>query len=234
MPTFDSNELLECLKTLCVLDKDWIRCTTEPDQFYNRIVHFSTDKTLGVRTPQNTKLLAYVNPILLSHKPISLKCSTNVYKNWPLGHGSHRISGNTGPLMPTIADAKNNGFSDVLWLLDDYIKEMSILNVFVLIQSRYGHLELITPPNDGCIVNGVTRKSIVEMGQMIFDKWGVKVVEREMSIHEMIAAGREDRLLEMFGAATHRSIMPIERVVYRDTIMKLNTETGGSFGKELK
>ena len=46
---------------------------------------------------------------------------------------------------------------DVLWLLDDYIKEMTILNIFMLQESRYGHLELLTPPNDGCILNGVTR-----------------------------------------------------------------------------
>jgi len=96
-----------------------------------------------------------LNPVILKAKPISLKCSYNVHKNWPLGHGAVRISGNLGPLMPSVTDAKMNGFDDVLWLLDDYIKEMTILNVFILQQSRLGHLELVTPPDDGCIFNGV-------------------------------------------------------------------------------
>ena len=34
--------------------------------------------------------------------------------------------------MPAVSDAKNNGFDDVLWLLDDYIKECTVLNVFVI------------------------------------------------------------------------------------------------------
>ena len=121
------------------------------------MVHFSTDKTLGVRTSHATKLLVMLNPISLKQKPITLKCSTSINKNWPLGHGDQRLAGNLGPLVPVVTDAKNNGFDDVLWLLDDYIKEMTILNVFVLQMSRYGHLELLTPPDDGCILNGVTR-----------------------------------------------------------------------------
>lgn len=62
-----------------------------------------------------------------------------------------------------MTDAKNNGFDDVLWMLDDYIKEMTILNVFTLWQSRYGDFELITPPNDGCIMNGVSRQTILDL-----------------------------------------------------------------------
>lgn len=132
MPTFDQKELLGCIKSLVQLDKDWIDVTADPDQFYTRMVHFSTDKTLGVRTPQATKMLVMLNPVLLKAGEISLKCSVNVNKNWPLGHGQYRVSGNLGPLMPSVTDAKMNGFDDVLWLLDDYVKEMTILNVFML------------------------------------------------------------------------------------------------------
>ena len=110
----------------------------DPDQFYSRMVHFSTDKTLGVRTPYATKMLVMLNPVMFKQRPISLKCSTNVNKNWPLGHGRYRVSGNLGPLVPSVADAKNNGFDDVLWLLDDYIKELTILNVFILQKCRTG------------------------------------------------------------------------------------------------
>ena len=167
MPTFSEDELHGCIKELCKLDKDWLEITSQPDQFYARMVHFSTDKTMGVRSPHNTKLLVMLNPVLLKQRPISLKCSQGVNKNWPLGHGQFRVSGNLGPLMPSVTDAKMNGFTDVLWLLDDYIKELTILNVFMLQQSRLGHTELLTPPDDGCILNGVTRQSILDMGEEI-------------------------------------------------------------------
>jgi len=53
MPLFDTDELHECIKELVTLDKEWIidPNIADPDQFYARMVHFSTDKTLGVRTP---------------------------------------------------------------------------------------------------------------------------------------------------------------------------------------
>lgn len=87
MPVFDKGELLDCIKELVILDKEWMYANDEPDQFYTRMVHFATDKTLGVRTPHATRLLAMINPVMLNAKPITLKCSTNVNKNWPLGHG---------------------------------------------------------------------------------------------------------------------------------------------------
>lgn len=131
MPSFDKQELLECLKPLMQLDREWIDHYDEPDQFYTRLLHISTDKTLGVRTPQFTKIIGLLNPIQVKSKPISLKCSSQA-KNWPLGHGSFRISGNMGPLVPYVSDAKSNGFDDVLWLMDDYIKECTVLNVFII------------------------------------------------------------------------------------------------------
>ena len=87
LPLFDSNELLNCVKELVLLDKDWMYANDAPELFYTRLVHFSTDKTLGVRTAHATKILAIINPVKLKQKPITLKCSTNVEKSWPLGHG---------------------------------------------------------------------------------------------------------------------------------------------------
>ena len=159
MPSFDTTELLECLKQLVKIDKSWYHDfpNDNPGQFYLRLSHISTDEILGVRTAKRTKVYAIINPTTLRPKTLRLKCSTDVFKNWPLGHGQFRIASNFGPLVPTITDAKRNGFDDVLWTLDGFIKEMTVINVFALIKSRYGVLELITPPNDGCIFNGSVR-----------------------------------------------------------------------------
>ena len=65
MPGFDTEELMGCIKELVSIDKEWIDAVDELDQFYTRMVHFSTDKTLGVRSAQNTKLLVLLNPLTL-------------------------------------------------------------------------------------------------------------------------------------------------------------------------
>lgn len=180
MPTFDTNELLGCLKKLVAVDKSWFPNLPNetPGQMYVRMCHISTDEVLGVRTARKTKVYAIMNPTTLKPKTLRLKCTTDVFKNWPLGHGNFRVASNFGPLVPTIQDAKNNGFDDVLWTLDGFVKEMTVINVFALIKSRYGVTELVTPPDDGCIFNGSVRKSIIQLAAEIEKESGVKVSER--------------------------------------------------------
>ena len=71
------------------------------------------------------------------------------------------------------------------------------------------------------------------MADEIEAKLGCRVVERQVSIQEMINSDKEDRLISMFGVSTHCPLMPLERVCYRDTTMRLCQETGNEFNKKL-
>lgn len=125
-----------------------------------------------------------------------------------------------GPLVPYVQDAKENGFDDCLWLLDDYIKEMTAMNVFIVQFSRFGHLELVTPHNDTCIHDGVTRRTILDMKDWIEKEFDLKVVEREISIRELVNSAKEGRLVEVFAGATHTNLLPIRRIQWDDTTIK--------------
>jgi len=87
MPLWDSAEMLECLKHLVALDKHWIPHFDELGQLYARFNHISTEAVMGVKTPSATKLFAILSPKTSKHKELTVKCSNNVNKNWPLGHG---------------------------------------------------------------------------------------------------------------------------------------------------
>ena len=101
-----------------------------------------------------------------------------------------------------MADAKRNGFDDVLWLLDDYVQELTILNIFFVYKDRYGKLILSTPVDNGCILPNTIRNSILELSSQIEKETGLSVEERQISIHEMINAHREGRLIEVIGCST--------------------------------
>lgn len=87
LPLFDPNELLNCIKHLVKIDKSWFPDLEDRGQLYARINHFSTDPMLGVRTPNFSKITAVLSPCALRSHNMSVKCSHNVNKNWPLGHG---------------------------------------------------------------------------------------------------------------------------------------------------
>lgn len=101
---------------------------------------------------------------------------------------------------------------------------MTILNAFVYWKSRLGVEELITPVDDGCIFNGIVRRSIIDLKDRIFKDTGVKVVERPISIHEIISAYYEKRLFEFIGVASSSNIQSVSRLVFRE----YNMDLGGS------
>lgn len=96
--------------------------------------------------------------------------------------------------------------------------------------------ELVTPPLNGMILPGVTRDSILALARGHANgsnkveglTENIKVVEREMSIHEVISHSEKGNLLEMFGAGTAAIISPVERVGYKGRDIIVPTGSGGA------
>lgn len=71
-------------------------------------------------------------------------------------------------------------------------------------------------------MNGVTRRTILDMKDWIEQEFDLRVVEREFSIQEMINSAKEGRLFEAFGGATHTNLLPFKRIVAKDTTIRLD------------
>lgn len=105
----------------------------------------------------------------------------------------------------------------MLWLLDDYIQEMTVLNVFFVIMNRYGEIELVTSSDNGCIQPGNIRNAILDLEDEVKRDTDItSVVEKQISIHEIINAHEEDRLIEIIGCSTSSFIQAINKITYRD------------------
>jgi len=105
------------------------------------------------------------------------------------------------------------GFSQVLWLTEDYITEAGTMNLFGYWRNQKNEVELITCPLNGTILPGVTRQSVLDLAR----QWNeFNVIERPWKIGELIQAVKEKRILELFGAGTAATIAPIEGFEYDD------------------
>ncbi|MGH0141703.1 UNVERIFIED_CONTAM: hypothetical protein FKN15_057923 [Acipenser sinensis] len=75
--------------------------------------------------------------------------------------------------------------------------------------------ELATPPLDGVILPGVTRQSIIDLAH----EWGeFKVTERYLTMGDLTAALKENRVKEMFGAGTACIVCPVGRILYKGNV----------------
>ena len=102
---------------------------------------------------------------------------------------------------------------------------MTILNVMFVLKDRYGKLILATPPDNGCILPGVIPKSLDALQNKIYEETGMILESRRISIHELINAFDEERLIEAIGCSTSSHIQPISRIVYQDKNIHLQTNS---------
>ena len=76
---------------------------------------------------------------------------------------------------------------------------------------------------------GVTRDSIIH----ILKDWGYKVNETRLSIDELMQAGREGRLEEVFGTGTAAVISPVGGLVYKEEELTVNDFKIGELTQKL-
>lgn len=96
-------------------------------------------------------------------------------------------------------------------------------NFFVLWENKTtGRKEMITAPlGDGVILEGVTRASVLQLARSGRLGKDIDVIERRFTMHELLRAQKEGRLIEAFGAGTAFFIAPVQDIHFRGTDLVL-------------
>ena len=215
IPTFDIDQMMECCKKLIEVEKGWI-----PDKplhsLYIRPTSICMDDKLGLSSVSKSKTFIILSPVGPYYPrgfvPVKLFCDTSVIRAWPNGFGDKKVGGNYAPTLRTQRKGNElHGCDQALWLLHDYVTEVGTMNFFVFWKNEDGENELVTPPLDGTILPGVTRKTIIQMMQEMGE---FKVSIRDFKIQEMVKAVNEGRMIEAFGAGTAAIVSPVQSFNY--------------------
>eukprot|EP01099_Mayorella_cantabrigiensis_P002730 TRINITY_DN2205_c0_g1_i2.p1 TRINITY_DN2205_c0_g1~~TRINITY_DN2205_c0_g1_i2.p1 ORF type:complete len:432 (-),score=91.01 TRINITY_DN2205_c0_g1_i2:298-1533(-) len=213
LPTFDNNELLEAIKRLVDIDRDWVPAQ-RGYSLYIRPFAICTQPELGVSPVHESSLIILCSPVGPYYpegfKPVSLYADSLNVRAAPGGVGSFKVGANYGPTVFLQKQAAGLGFSQVLWLYNDLITEVGTMNFFMFWVNEKGEKELMTPPlTEGTILPRVTRLSILELAR----QWNqFKVSERNLKIQDLIKAIHEKRVIECFGAGTAAIVCPIKGI----------------------
>ena len=143
------------------------------------------------------------------------------------GVGYAKAGGNyAAQFYPTMLAAKQ-GYQQVVWTDDnkhEYIEEAGAMNIFIRINDT-----LITAPTSDRILDGITRKSILELANHL----GIHTEVRKIKVSEIVEASNKGTLKEMFGAGTAAVISPISSFGYKGTDYLL-PESEKSYASALK
>lgn len=220
MPHVPEEIFMDGMKQLIALDKAWI--PAQPDHsLYIRPFMFSSDEMIGVRPSESYKFMIILSPTgPYYNAPMRIYVEEKYVRAVPGGVGYAKAAGNYGAAMYATAQAKKQGYDQVLWtdaFEHKYVQEAGTMNVVFIIGDK-----AITPDlGAGTILAGVTRNSVLTM----LADMGLTVEERAISIDELIEAYKAGTFKEVFGTGTAATISLIKELKYKDYVMNFDTDS---------
>ncbi len=213
MPRIPVENVLKAIKALVYLDRDWIP-SGNGATLYLRPTMIAVEPALGVRPSNEYYFFVIMSPVGAYYaegfNPTKIWVTDKYVRAIKGGVGHVKTAGNYAASLMAAEEASKAGYTQVLWLdacERKYIEEVGTSNIFFQIGD-----DLITPPLSGSILGGITRDSVIQLAR----SWDVNVVEKQITIDEVIAAIGDGTLKEAFGSGTAAVIAPIGELCYQD------------------
>ena len=215
MPTVPEEIFMQGMSQLINLDKDWVPAD-EGQSLYLRPFMYATEPILGVHASETYKFIIITGPAGSYYsKPLKVKIETHFARAVEGGVGYAKTAGNYASSLYPTRQAQKEGFDQLIWTdAKDhiYIEESGTANVMFVINNV-----LITPSSRDTILDGVTRRSILELAR----SWGMPVEERRVTVTEVMEAIQNGTLQEAFAAGTAATIAHIAQIGYEGEIYTL-------------
>ena len=227
IPEIPEEIFMEGLKKLLDIDQDWIP-TSKGSSLYIRPFMFASGEGFHASPADGYKLIIATAP---SGAYFSGKVKVLIEEKYARaangGVGFAKAGGNYAAQFYPTQLAVEKGYHQVIWTDDNthqFIEEAGAMNIFIRINDT-----LITSPTSDRILDGITRKSIIQIAQ----DSNIDVEVRKISVGEVVEAAKNGSLKEMFGAGTAAVISPIAGFGYQGNDYEL-PELKESYASSLK
>ena len=228
MPEIDETIFLDGLKALINIEKEWVRKGLG-NSLYIRPFMIATESGV-IASPSNEFLFCILLSPAKSYYAGKIKVQIAEYFSRAAngGIGAAKAAGNYSAQFYPTKLAQEAGFNQIIWTDSTHTKleESGTMNVFFRINDT-----IYTAPTSDRILDGVTRKSLIDLAK----KEGYNIEVRPVLVDEIVEAAENGTLKEIFGAGTAAVINQIEAFSYKDKMYELpNMDNEGSYALDLK
>lgn len=220
---------IEGIKELVRVEERWVP-QDQNASLYIRPTLIGTEPFLGVRPSNDIMFFVMMSPVgpfySTGFKPVKIWVEENYLRAAPGGLGAVKAGANYAASLKAAYEAKQKGYSQVLWLDTEHsgIEEVGTMNVFFVFKD-----EIATPALNGCILPGGVRESVI---QLLRHK-KLNVIERKVTISEVMEKQQSGELLEMFGTGTAAVITPVGLLHFRGKDIIINKNETGPLSEQL-
>ena len=227
IPEFPVDVFMNALHTLVGMDKDWIQ-KGEGNSLYLRPFAVATEVGVSASPSNEYKFMILMAPVQAYYKgAVKVLIAEKFSRSASGGVGAVKAAGNYGAQFYPTSLAQEKGFQQIIWTDSNehkYLEEAGTMNVFFRINDT-----LITAPVSDRILDGVTRKSILEMAKFN----GIQTQVRKLTVDELMEAEKQGSLKEIFGAGTAAVVSLISHFGYKDKVYEL-PKVGDSYASSFK
>ena len=216
IPEIDKEVFFNGLVELLKVDSDWVK-TGYDNSLYIRPFVIASEASISASEANEYSFMIICTPAkaYYQNQEIWVKVEEKFSRAAKGGVGYAKASGNYAAQFYPTKIARDEGYQQIIWTdsnKHNLIEEAGTMNLFFRINNT-----LITSPTSDSILDGITRKSIIEIAKNM----GIDVDERPISVNELVDSHKTGALKEIFGTGTAVTILPINGFGFRDNKYKL-------------
>jgi len=212
IPPVPVEDFVQAVKAFVEVEKDWVP-HIDGATLYIRPFVFATDVALGVHASPTYTFCIIGSPSGAYYaegiNPVKIYVEDEYIRAAPGLTGFTKCGGNYAASIKAGEMAEEQGFAQVLWLdgvEKKYVEEVGSMNIMFKVDGK-----IYTAPCDGTVLPGVTRRSCIEL----LREWGYEVVEDRLAIADLMKAGHEGKVEEIFGTGTAAVVSPVKELDWK-------------------
>lgn len=215
MPEISEEIFIGGLKALVRTDEQWVKKGLG-NSLYIRPFMIATQSGV-IASPSEKFLFCIILSPAKSYYSGKIKVKIADYYSRAAngGIGAAKAAGNYAAQFYPTRLAQEEGYNQVIWTDDathTKLEEAGTMNVFFRIDDT-----LYTAPVSDRILDGVTRKSLIDLAQHL----GINVKVEPVEVERILEAAKNGSLKEIFGAGTAAVINQVEGFAYKNDYYQL-------------
>lgn len=215
MPEFPEDYFYKGLENLLKLDNAWIKPGVG-NSLYVRPFVIATEPAISASPANTYRFMIICSPAKAYYnEPVRVLFAEKYSRSADGGVGFAKAAGNYAAQFYPTSLAQEKGFQQIIWTdanTHEYLEEAGTMNIFFRINDT-----LITAPNNDRILDGVTRKSVIQLAKDL----NIECEVRRVSVNEIKEASRNGSLKEIFGAGTAAVISPVSAFEHAEDVYEL-------------
>jgi branched-chain amino acid aminotransferase len=215
MPEITEDIFIGGLKTIVDLERDWVKHGLG-NTLYIRPFMIAIGSGVIAQPSTQYRFMIILSPARSYYSgEVKVIIAEHYSRAANGGIGAAKAAGNYSSQFYPQKLAQEKGFQQIIWTDDathTKLEEAGTMNVFFRINDT-----ICTAPTSERILDGVTRKSLIELAK----REGIKVEVRDVLVEELVNGAKDGSLKEIFGAGTAAVVSPIVGFQYQDHYYEL-------------